>query len=68
MRSPIDSGDGQGEPSGWIPVRERKSPPAPFDFAAERILLVPRGNNGVLNESRFREMLVARIEALISEG
>jgi hypothetical protein len=59
--------NGSGDPSGWIPIREDDSPPAPFDFAAERILIVPRSKNGELNESRFRELLGNRIHALLGE-
>jgi hypothetical protein len=57
-----------GEPAGWIPIREQESPPAPFDFAAERILQVPRSRNGDLNESRLREMLKGRITTLLRES
>jgi Predicted nucleotide-binding protein containing TIR-like domain len=56
------------EPAGWIPVREQESPPPPFDFAAERIVQVPRSRTGDLNESRLREMLRKRIEALLRES
>ena len=57
-----------GEPAGWIPVREQESPPPPFDFAAERIVQVPRSRAGDLNESKLREMLRRRIEALLRES
>jgi len=57
-----------GEPAGWIPVREQESPPPPFDFAAERIVQVPRSRAGELNESKLREMLRRRIEALLRES
>src|SRR5262249_22860163 len=57
-----------GEPAGWIPIREQESPPAPFDFAAERILQVPRSRNGELNESRLHEMLSRGITALLRES
>lgn len=56
-----------GEPAGWIPVREKDSPPAPFDFAAERILVVPRSADGELNESQLRDLLTRRVEALLRE-
>ncbi len=62
-----DDGDG-GEPAGWIPVREAASPPAPFDFAAERILVVPRfADDATLNEDRLRETLTTRILKLLRE-
>jgi hypothetical protein len=57
-----------GEPAGWIPIREQESPPAPFDFAAERILQVPRSRNGDLNQSRLRELLRGRITTLLRES
>lgn len=56
------------EPAGWIPMREIASPPAPFDFRAERILEVPRFDNGTLNEDRLRAMLTERITKLLREG
>ncbi|HEY6688202.1 MAG TPA: TIR domain-containing protein [Propionibacteriaceae bacterium] len=55
------------EPAGWIPIREVQSPPAPFDFAAERILYVPRSRGGELYEARLREMLTRRINDLLRE-
>lgn len=55
-------------PSGWIPIREEDSPPAPFDFATERILYVPRARNGELNESKLRDMLSGRIDRLLSDS
>jgi len=55
-------------PSGWIPIREVDSPPAPFDFAAERILYVPRARNGELNESKLRDMLSRRIHRLLGDS
>ena len=56
-----------GEPTGWIPVREEDSPPAPFDFSGERILYVPRTSAGV-DEPRLRELLTRRIEALLRQA
>jgi hypothetical protein len=55
-------------PSGWIPIREEDSPQAPFDFANERILLVPRSRNGELNETRLRDLLNRRIHRLLRDG
>ena len=67
-RTVVDDSSGGGEPTGWIPVREISSPPAPFDFAAERTLHVPRfSNNGGLNDVRLREMLRARIAKLLGD-
>lgn len=61
MNDPSD----RGEPTGWIPMREDASPPAPFDFATERILLIPRLSDGRLNEERLREALRQRIDSLL---
>jgi len=55
------------ERSGWIPLREKESPPTPFDFAAERIELVPRAADGSLNEEMFRTRLRARLQRLLSD-
>ena len=55
-------------PSGWIPVREEDSPQAPFDFANERILYVPRSRNGELNEPRLRDLLNRRIHRLLRDS
>jgi hypothetical protein len=60
------SGDG-GDVTGWIPMRERASPPAPFDFAAERILYTPRLADGRVNEPRLHEDLKNRISKLLGE-
>jgi hypothetical protein len=54
----------RGELTGWIPIREEDSPPAPFDFSGERILHVPRAGSRV-NEQRFRELLTRRIDTLL---
>jgi hypothetical protein len=53
------------ERSGWIPIREEKSQPTPFDFAGERIEVVPRAAGNRLNEARFRTRLRARLENLL---
>lgn len=57
-----------GRPTGWLPVREKTSPRIPFDFAAERILEVPRSANGEINEQKLQNELRKRIEALLSEA
>jgi hypothetical protein len=62
-----ESGDG-GEPTGWIPIREVDSPPAPFDFASERTVQVPRRADGAVNEDRLRDELRARVQVLLGEG
>lgn len=54
-------------PSGWIPVREDDSPPAPFDFADQRIERVPRDADGQVLEERFRTQMQKRIAALLRD-
>jgi hypothetical protein len=66
-RTTVDDSSTSGDPTGWIPMREEASPPAPFDFAAERTLYIPRFGNGGLNEGRLRELLRARISNLLGE-
>jgi hypothetical protein len=53
----------ENAPEAWIPIREMNSPKIPFDFAAQRILAVPR-NNDTLNEEDFKTQLRSRIEEL----
>jgi hypothetical protein len=55
-------------PAGWVPIRERRSPEIPFDFASERILLITRSNDGRLAEETFRADLRKRVEALLRIG
>jgi hypothetical protein len=55
------------ERSGWIPLREAQSPPPPFDFAGDRIEVVPRTGDGRLNEELFRARLGARLRRLLGE-
>lgn len=54
-------------PSAWIPIREGQSPAIPFDFASERILIIPRDNNGALLKERFRADFRARVKALMRQ-
>lgn len=54
-------------PAAWIPVRERKSPPAPFDFSSERTINVPRNDKGELKEKKFKDMLNKRLTAMLEE-
>jgi hypothetical protein len=56
-----------GPPSGWIPIRERDSPPAPFDFSNERIEYVPRTNSGDISDT-FKYQLERRMKALLGEA
>ena len=52
--------------SSWIPVRENESPKLPFDFAAERMLHVPRLVNGELNTKLFEETLEKGLISMLS--
>lgn len=54
-------------PSAWVPIREKESPPAPFDFASERIEIVPRLADGTVNEERFRVRLRERMRRLLGD-
>ena len=45
----------------WIPIREKQSEKIPFDFAGNRMLIVPRNKSGQLNEEKFRQELDARL-------
>jgi len=51
-------------PSGWIPIRERESSSAPFDFAHERILEVARLSTGEVAPN-FETDLRSRVNALL---
>lgn len=53
--------------SGWVPIREKDSPPPPFDFAANRMVIVPRKQDGSLKESEFRDDLTNKLKAIIKE-
>ena len=57
----------ESEPSGWIPIRERESSPAPFDFATERILMVTRTETGDVAE-RFQLELKRRVGTLLGSA
>jgi hypothetical protein len=57
-----------GNPSGWIPVRERQSPRIPFDFASERVQIIPRNNDGDIMEERLRSELRRRVRGLLSSA
>lgn len=56
--------DGQ---SSWIPIREQKSSSPPFDFAADRLLIVKRNAQQKLNERQFRGDFQRRLESLIQD-
>jgi hypothetical protein len=48
-------------------IRERNSPPSPFDIANQRILYVPR-ENGVLNPELFKAELEGRLAWLMQNA
>jgi hypothetical protein len=54
-------------PTGWIPVRESHplSPPPPFDFAQQRMVIVERLTDNQPNLDKLRADLKARIENLL---
>jgi CAP12/Pycsar effector protein, TIR domain len=59
--------DPEALPTGWVPIREHSdlSGPAPFDFAVERMIIVPRANHGVNEEAfkgEFRRMVKSMVE------
>lgn len=58
----------EAQPLGWIPIREEKSPRAPFDFSTQRITYVPRMRSGELNETRFRQNLEKGVRELLGEA
>lgn len=51
----------------WIPVREKDSAPAPFDFSTERMLLVPRTAGGRLDELEFERNIRRRLSHLLTD-
>lgn len=52
---------------GWLPVREKASPPMPFDIAAERAVLVPRKEDGSLDQDAFAEELRRQMGSLVEQ-
>ncbi len=53
---------------GWIPIREKESSRIPFDFASDRILIIPRLHTGQLNKESFEEQLTKLIQAIVTGG
>jgi len=70
LRTSTSSADGEneGQPRGWIPIREAEpsSPPPPFDFQSERILMVPRDTSGKFLSNSFQGALRLRLDKLLS--
>jgi hypothetical protein len=64
-RTAANEAEDGSEPTGWIPMREGLSPPAPFDFSTERLLKIPRFDDGGLNEDRLRQVLAERVAKLL---
>lgn len=48
----------------WIPVREKDSPAPAFDFAAERMVEVPRTRDGQVDAAEFETRIRRRLERL----
>lgn len=55
------------ESEGWIPVRERNSPPPIFDIQSERHILVPRTEDGSLDRPELEETLCGHIRQLVGD-
>ena len=57
------------EASRWIPVREdhRLTSAAPFDFAGERMVIVPRDPRGALLKEELEESVESAVQAQISD-
>lgn len=53
------------DPTGWIPIREQPSPPPPFDFAQQRMIIVERLADGDPNIDKLEGSLKDRIENLL---
>jgi hypothetical protein len=56
--------DQQGQ-TRWIPMREKGVDPAPFDFAHDRMLTVPRDDQARLNTQKLRTELCKRLKNLL---
>ena len=53
------------DPTGWIPIREQLSPPPPFDFAQQRMIIVERLADGDPNINMLKGSLRDRINVLL---
>ncbi len=54
-----------GNSSAWIPIREKRSPPPPFDLRGERIVYVERNDDFKLNTEALKQTLRERIEKIL---
>ena len=63
--------DDRSDPiSRWVPVREGPdaAPPLPFDFAGDRVVMVPRTDGvGPVEESKFAETLRKTMKELVDD-
>ncbi len=52
---------------GWLPIRESENLAGkiPFDFAGDRVLIVPRQASGALNEPLFKEKFSSHLNAAL---
>lgn len=58
---------GSPVPASWIPVREAASPPTPFDFATQRMIVVPRGRDSRLDAKRFKDLFRSGLRGLLAD-
>jgi hypothetical protein len=55
-------------PKDWIPIREKNSPQAPFDFAQQRMVFVERSSDSQkIKEKELRNELFARLSDFLVE-
>ena len=62
--------DGSDLVSRWVPIREGPdiTPPLPFDFAGDRVIVVPReGGAGAVNQLAFAETLRKTVKAVVED-
>jgi len=52
---------------GWLPIREKEGLRIPFDFASDRVLIVPRLKSGELNKEDFYREFKKRIHSIITK-
>jgi len=51
----------------WLPLREKDSPHAPFDLAAERTVVIQRDEDGFLETDTLKSLLTSHLEALVTD-
>jgi hypothetical protein len=56
------------QPTAWIPIHEKNAPPAPFDFASQRMIVIKREKNKKVNEQTLRCELRSRIGEWFKRG